>query len=201
MAKRSLWGSKVGFLLAAIGSAVGLGNIWRFGYMAYENGGGAFLVPYVVALVLAGIPLMILEYALGHREKASPPLAFARIHPLWEPLGWWMPVVAFLGINLFYAAVIGWCMNYFCFSFNLSWGADTGAFFFKDFLQVSDGPFTLGGIRLPILGGTILTWGIVWAICYREVSHGIEKASMIFMPLLFILTLVLVGTLSLLRLF
>ena len=72
MAKRSVWGSKVGFLLAAIGSAVGLGNIWRFGYMAYENGGGAFLVPYAVALVLAGIPLMILEYALGHREKASP---------------------------------------------------------------------------------------------------------------------------------
>ncbi len=69
-------------LLAAVGSAVGLGNIWRFGYMAYENGGGAFLVPYAVALLTAGIPLMILEYGLGHREKASPPLAFARIHRL-----------------------------------------------------------------------------------------------------------------------
>jgi NSS family neurotransmitter:Na+ symporter len=193
MSKRSLWGSKVGFLLAAIGSAVGLGNIWRFGYMAYENGGGAFLVPYVVALLLAGIPLMILEYALGHREKASPPLAFARVNPLWEPLGWWMPVVAFFGINLFYAAVIGWCMNYFCFSFNLSWGTDTSAFFFKEFLQISDGPFDLGGIRLPILLGTVLTWATCWFICYREVSHGIEKASMIFMPLLFVLTLILVG--------
>ena len=193
MANRSLWGSKVGFLLAAIGSAVGLGNIWRFGYMAYENGGGAFLVPYTVALLVAGFPLMILEYALGHREKASPPLAFARVKRLWEPLGWWMPVVAFFGINLFYAAVIGWCMNYFCFSLNLSWGADTGSFFFNEFLKISDGPFDLGGIRWPILAGTVLTWGIVWAICYREVSHGIEKASMIFMPLLFVLTLVLVG--------
>jgi NSS family neurotransmitter:Na+ symporter len=193
MAGRSLWGSKVGFLLAAIGSAVGLGNIWRFGYMAYENGGGAFLVPYVVALLLAGIPLMILEYALGHREKASPPLAFARVNRLWEPLGWWMPVVAFFGINLFYAAVIGWCMNYFCFSFNLSWGSDTSAFFFNEFLQLSDGPFNLGGIRLPILAGTVLTWATCWFICYREVSHGIEKASMIFMPLLFVLTLILVG--------
>ncbi|WP_372795637.1 sodium-dependent transporter, partial [Pontiella sp.] len=191
--KRSLWGSKVGFLLAAIGSAVGLGNIWRFGYMAYENGGGAFLVPYTVALLLAGIPLMILEYALGHREKASPPLAFARVNPLWEPLGWWMPTVAFFGINLFYAAVIGWCWNYFTFSFNLSWGADTDAFFFGEFLKISDGPFDLGGIRWPILGGTVLTWAIVWGICFREVSHGIEKASMIFMPLLFVLTLILVG--------
>ncbi len=191
--KRSVWGSKVGFLLAAIGSAVGLGNIWRFGYMAYENGGGAFLVPYAVALVLAGIPLMILEYALGHREKASPPLAFARINRKWEAIGWWMPVVAFFGITLFYAAVIGWCMNYFVFSFNQAWGADTGSFFMDTFLQVSDSPFNLGGIRWPILAGTALTWLISWAICYREVNHGIEKASMVFMPLLVVLTLVLVG--------
>jgi neurotransmitter:Na+ symporter, NSS family len=190
---RGLWGSKVGFLLAAVGSAVGLGNIWRFGYMAYENGGGAFLVPYAVALVTAGIPLMILEYALGHREKASSPLAFARISRAWEPVGWWMPMVAFFGINLFYAVVIGWCFNYFLFALDLSWGADTGAFFENTFLQVSSSPFVLGGIRWPILTGAVLTWGICWFICYREVRHGIEKASMVFMPLLFVLTLVLVG--------
>lgn len=191
--QRGIWGSKMGFLLAAVGSAVGLGNIWRFGYMAFEHGGGAFLVPYAVALLLAGIPLMILEYALGHREQASPPLAFARVHPLWEPLGWWMPVVAFFGINLFYAVVIGWCMNYFVLSFDLGWGADTGAFFFKEFLQVSESPFDLGGIRWPLLFGASLTWGLCWFICYRDVSHGIEKASMIFMPVLVVLTLALIG--------
>jgi len=193
MAKRSVWGSKVGFLLAAIGSAVGLGNIWRFGYMAYENGGGAFLVPYAVALVLAGIPLMILEYVLGHREKASPPQAFARIDRKWETIGWWMPTVAFFGITLFYAAVIGWCMNYFVFSFDQAWGENTGAFFMNTFLQVSDSPFNLGGIRWPILGGTALTWLICWGICYREVNHGIEKASMVFMPLLVVLTLIIIA--------
>jgi NSS family neurotransmitter:Na+ symporter len=191
--KRGLWGSKTGFLLAAIGSAVGLGNIWRFGYMAYENGGGAFLVPYAVALLVAGIPLMILEYALGHREASSPPLAFARVNRLWEPLGWWMPTIAFFGINLFYAVVIAWCMNYFVLSLTLGWGTDTGTFFMKSFLQASGSPLELGGIRWPILFATILTWGINWFICYREVSHGIEKASMVFMPLLVVLTLVLVG--------
>lgn len=191
--QRGLWGSKLGFILAAVGSAVGLGNIWRFGYVAYENGGGAFLVPYAVALLVAGIPLMILEYALGHREQASSPLAFARIQRLWEPLGWWMPVIAFFGINLFYAAVISWCMNYFVFSFGMVWGADTGAFFMQDFLQVSGSPFVLGGIRWPILAGTALTWFLFWIICYREVSRGIEKASMIFMPLLVVMTLCLVG--------
>ncbi len=191
--KRSVWGSKIGFLLAAIGSAVGLGNIWRFGYMAYENGGGAFLVPYAVALVLAGIPLMILEYALGHREKASPPLAFARVSKKWETIGWWMPTVAFFGITLFYATVIGWCINYFVFSFNQAWGTDTGAFFSNTFLQVTDSPFHLGGIRWSIFAATALTWAVTWAICYREVNHGIEKASMIFMPLLVVLTLVIIG--------
>lgn len=193
MEKRGLWGSKIGFLLAAIGSAVGLGNIWRFSYMAYENGGGAFLIPYLVALLFAGLPLMILEYSLGHREKASPPLAFARIHPLWEPLGWWMPVVAFFGINFFYAVVIGWCINYLGLSFNLGWGADTQGFFFGNFLQLSDNPFALNGIRWPILAATVGAWGICWAICFREISRGIEKASMIFMPLLVVLTLILVG--------
>lgn len=189
---RSVWGSKFGFILAAVGSAVGLGNIWRFSYVSYENGGGAFLVPYLVALVTAGIPLMILEYALGHREKASPPLAFARIHALWEPFGWWMPIVAFFGINLFYAVVIGWCFNYFILALNLGWGSNTGEFFTQTFLQVSEGPFQLGGIRWPILFGTVLTWLIGWVICFREIRHGIEKACLLFMPLLLIMTVVLV---------
>ena len=71
--ERAVWGSKFGFLMAAIGSAVGLGNIWRFSYMTYDNGGGAFLVPYLVALLLAGMPLIILEFSLGHKEKGSSP--------------------------------------------------------------------------------------------------------------------------------
>lgn len=193
MQGRGMWGSKAGFILAAVGSAVGLGNVWRFSYMSYQYGGGAFLVPYAVAFLTAGIPLMILEYGLGHREKASPPLAFARVHALWEPFGWWMPIVAFFGINLFYAVVIGWCFNYFLFSLNLSWGADTETFFFQEFLQLSEGPFDLGRIRLPILLGAAGTWFLCWFICFREVRHGIEKASLLFMPLLVVLTLFLVG--------
>ena len=135
--ERSLWSSRVGFLFAAIGSAVGLGNIWRFSYMAYENGGGAFLIPYFVALVIAGIPIMILEYSLGHKYLGSPPLAFKKANKSMEWVGWWMPIVATMGIMLFYAVVIGWCINYFFYSFHLSWGSDTGNFFFNQFLQLS----------------------------------------------------------------
>ncbi len=109
---RSIWKSNIGFLLAAIGSAIGLGNVWRFSYMAHEHGGGAFLVPYLVALVVAGVPIMIIEYGLGHREKGSSPLSFIRINKRFEWLGWWMPVVAMFGIMLYYSVIIGWCINY-----------------------------------------------------------------------------------------
>ena len=190
---RSSWKSNIGFLLAAIGSAIGLGNIWRFSYMAHQYGGGAFLVPYVVALVIAGLPIMIIEYGLGHREKGSAPLSFIRIGRQYEWIGWWMPVVAMFGIMLYYSVVIGWCINYLFYAFNLTWGADTQGFFFNQFLQLSDSAATFGGIRIPIAAATFFVWVICWLICYRDIRHGIEKASVVFMPILFLLTIVLVA--------
>ena len=190
---RITWGSQIGFLFAAIGSAIGLGNIWRFSYMAYENGGGAFLLPYFVALITAGIPLMILEFGLGHKKHGASSLAFAKISRKFEWLGWWMPTFATFGITLFYTVVIGWCANYVFYSFNLAWGADPQTFFMKDFLNISEGVFQLGGIPLHLLASLAFVWFITWLICFREVNHGIEKACLIFMPLLFILTLILVG--------
>ena len=190
---RSSWQSNIGFLLAAIGSAIGLGNIWRFSYMAHQYGGGAFLIPYLVALIVAGLPIMLLEYGVGHREKGSSPLSFARLDSRFEWLGWWMPVVAMFGIMLYYSVVIGWCVNYLFYAFNLSWGADPQAFFFNDFLQISDSAATLGGMRIPIVFSTMLVWVVCWLICFRDIRHGIEKASFVFMPVLFLLTLIIVG--------
>lgn len=190
--QRSSWKSNIGFLLAAIGSAIGLGNVWRFSYMAHQHGGGAFLVPYLVALIVAGLPIMIIEYGLGHREKGSSPLSFVRINSKFEWLGWWMPVVAMFGIMLYYSVVIGWCINYFFYAFNLTWGADTEGFFFSQFLELSDSAAEIGGIRTPIAAATLFVWVLCWLICYRDIRHGIEKASIIFMPILFILTIILV---------
>ena len=190
--QRSSWKSNLGFLLAAIGSAIGLGNVWRFSYMAHQHGGGAFLVPYLVALIVAGVPIMIIEYGLGHREKGSSPLSFVRIDKKFEWLGWWMPIIAMFGIMLYYSVVIGWCINYFFYSFNLSWGSDTQGFFFSQFLQLSDSASDIGGIRTPIAAATLFVWILCWFICYRDIRHGIEKASVIFMPILFLLTIILV---------
>lgn len=192
MLERDKWGSQAGFLLAAIGSAVGLGNIWRFSYMAYENGGGAFLVPYFVALITTGLPLMILEYGLGHKKHGSSALSFAKIGRQHEWLGWWMPIFVMFGIMFYYSVIIGWCINYSVYSITLKWGANTESFFLKDFLGLSSGVGELGSIRPHILWSTALTWGVMWVICYREVAHGIEKACKVFMPLLFFLTLILI---------
>ncbi len=190
--KRERWKSQLGFLLAAVGSAIGLGNIWRFSYMAYSYGGGAFLIPYFTALFTAGIPLLILEFGLGHMKQGSAPLALGKISRKWEWLGWWAVIFVMFGIELYYTVVISWCVNYFGLSFNLSWGSDPNAYFFKQFLGLSGSPGEIGSIRTPIFFALVLVWFLNWLIVYGGVAKGIERANKIFMPLLFVLTAILV---------
>lgn len=190
---RPQWRSRWGFLLAAAGSAIGLGSIWRFAYVCYENGGGAFLIAYFVALATAGIPLMILEYGLGHQMRGSAPLSFAKVSPAWEWLGWWMVVFVMFGIVLYYAVVIAWCVCYLGFSVTQAWGADPNAFFFQQFLGVTAGPQALGDIQSPILLALVIVWAVNWLIVFFGVEHGIERANKLFMPLLVVLLLALIG--------
>jgi len=189
---RDRWNSQIGFLFAAVGSAIGLGNIWRFSYMCHDNGGGAFLVPYFIALLAAGIPLMLLEYGFGHAQGGSAPLSFAKVGRKSETLGWFMPVMVMFVIMLYYSVVIAWCLNYLVFSFDLSWGDNTESFFYGSFLKLSEGPGELGDVRLPILLSSLAVWVVIWLICFKKVSHGIERACKIFMPTLFVLTAILV---------
>src|SRR5690606_39439507 len=114
-AHREQWSSRTGFLLAAIGSAVGLGNIWRFPYVTYENGGGAFILPYLIALLTAGIPLLILEYTIGHRFRASPPVALRRLSKPAEAIGWWQVAICFV-VAIYYAVILAWALRYAVFS-------------------------------------------------------------------------------------
>lgn len=162
---RDQWDNRSAFILAAIGSAIGLGNIWRFPYICYENGGGAFLIPYFVALITTGIPLMILEFSLGHKFAASAPAAFRKIGRYKGWLGWFALLVAF-GIVSYYAVIMAWSFNYLKFSCTLSWEAETERFFHNNVLNLSSGPFELGGVRGSILLGLLLTWvaivGCVW---------------------------------------
>lgn len=188
--KREQWGSKLGFILAAVGSAVGLGNIWRFPYIAFSNGGGAFLVPYFFAIFTAGIPLLILEYGLGHKYKGSTPLAIARLKRKWEWLGWWPTITSFIIIT-YYAMILGWAVNYLRYSFNSGWGSDTNAFFHKSFLHLTDSPFNFGGFVIPILIGIAVIWFVNWFICYKGVQGGIEKANKFLLPTLILIMIII----------
>ncbi len=189
---RAQWKTHMGFVLAAIGSAIGLGNIWRFPYLCYKNGGGAFLIPYTIALFTVGIPLMILEIGLGQKMRGSAPMSFARINKHWEWLGWWAVNFVMFGIVLYYSVVIAWLLNYVFYSFNLSWGADPNGFFFKNFLNITGGPTQLGDVRTHILFALALVWFINWLVVFFGVQRGVERANKIFMPVLFILTSILV---------
>jgi len=173
-----------GFIFAAIGSAVGLGNIWRFPGVAYESGGGAFLIPYLVALLTAGIPVLFLDYAVGHRFRGTAPLSFRRIKKPVEALGWFQTGLLFV-IGVYYAAVIAWAASYFSFSFNQSWGDDPATFFTQDYLQVGDpgvSTTVVGGVALPL----VIVWLAVLAVLALGVANGIEKVNIVFIPLLFI---------------
>ncbi|MFP4159679.1 MAG: sodium-dependent transporter [Desulfobacterales bacterium] len=192
MAKREQWGTRTGFILAAVGSAIGLGNIWRFPYMAYDNGGGAFLIPYFFALLTAGIPIIILEFGVGHKYKGSAPLTFFNIFKKWEWLGWWQSLVAFV-IGIYYVVIIGWALNYALLALNVGWGSDPEGFFFEEFLAISSGPMELGGIVWPVFLAALAMWFVTWIVLFSGVKKGIEMANKIFMPLLFLLLLVMLG--------
>jgi NSS family neurotransmitter:Na+ symporter len=163
---KDIWDSRSSFILASIGSAIGLGNIWRFPYVCYENGGGAFLIPYLIALLTTGIPLMILEFSLGHKFSKPAPLAFKNIKKPFEILGWFALLIGF-GIVTYYAVVMGWCFNYLGYSFNLAWGQDTQTFFFNQFLKISESPMQLGGIQWMIVLGLALTWICIIAAIWK----------------------------------
>ncbi|QIM62242.1 transporter [Pasteurellaceae bacterium Orientalotternb1] len=181
------------FILAAIGSAVGLGNIWRFPYVTYDNGGGAFIIPYLVALLTAGIPLLFLDYALGHKYRASAPLAFRRFSKNFETFGWWQVLINVI-IGIYYAVILGWAATYTYYSLNSAWGANPADFFFKEFLQMADG----AGVSLDFVGTVtgplVAVWVGILVILALGVQKGIGKVSALFMPLLTIMFIVLVIT-------
>ncbi|MCD1285370.1 MAG: sodium-dependent transporter [Brevibacterium sp.] len=188
--QREVFATRGAFIFAAIGSAVGLGNIWRFPYVTYDNGGGAFIIPYLVALLTAGIPLLFFDYAMGHRSRGSAPLAFRMATKVAEPIGWFQTGVAFV-IGIYYAAIIGWAGCYMFFSLNQAWGDDATSFFTGDFLHAADPGVSfqfVPGILIPI----IIVWVITLGILLLGVQNGIAGFSKIFIPLLVILFVALV---------
>ena len=187
--KKEHWDSRFAFIMAAVGSAVGLGNVWRFPFVCYKNGGGAFLIPYFVALFTAGIPLMILEFSVGHMLRGPPPECFKKIGKKLEWIGWWTTLIPFI-VASYYVVVMAWCFSYMIYSVDLRWGADAGNFFLNTFLGATTGPFVIGGFRIPVILGLLAIWTSIFLILYKGVKR-IGKVVAITVPLPTILLIIL----------
>ncbi|MBA7491526.1 hypothetical protein ES702_02073 [subsurface metagenome] len=174
--ERERWDNRLKFVMAAVGSAVGLGNVWRFPYICYQNGGGAFLIPYFVALFTAGIPLMILELGLGHKMSLGAPESLRKLNRGSEWLGWSMIIFSFV-IILYYAVIMSWVINYIYHSFHLSWADNAENFFFKDFLKLSAGPLKFGSFNWPVFIGLALAWLFI----YLSIFGGIKWVGKVVM--------------------
>lgn len=175
--------------MAAIGSAVGLGNVWRFPYVAYSNGGGAFLIPYFVALFTAGIPMLILEMGLGQRMQKGAPQAFGTIRRPLQWFGWWAAGLSG-GIVIYYGTILAWSWVYLWHSLGLSWGSQPEAFFIEEVLQRSQGPGQIGWPVPSLVLGLALTWAAIYLILRKGV-RSVSRVVMITVPLPMVLLAVL----------
>lgn len=201
---RERWTSRVFFVFAAIGSAIGLGNVWRFPYITYEYGGGVFLIPYIIGLIVIGIPWLILEFGMGRYFQRGAPGVFAGIGKNWEWLGWWPAFAAFLIIT-YYTVVMAWALRYAVSSATVAWGVGeagaegAGDYFFGTVLGLSSGPGVLGSLQWPIVGALLITWVIIFLVMFRgakvigQVSLWAVSLAWVLLAILLIRSLTLPG--------
>ncbi|MBN2030660.1 sodium-dependent transporter [bacterium] len=194
--EREHWKNRTSFILAAIGSAVGLGNVWRFPYVAYQSGGGAFLIPYFIALFTAGIPMLVLEMGLGQRLQKAAPEVFGSIRKGLEWFGWWALCLGG-GIVVYYSTVLSWSWVYLWHSIKLSWANQEELFFMQEILQRSSGPGEIGAPIWYMVVGMFLTWLSIYLILRKGV-RSVEKVIYVTVPLpMILLTILLIRGLTL----
>ncbi len=176
--KRSSFSSSMGFVIAAAGSAVGLGNIWRFPYLAAKDGGGIFLVVYLILAVTFGFTLLITEISIGRKTKQSPLTAYEQLRPKWKWLGVVAVIVPFM-ILPYYCIIGGWVLKYFVAFITGNGVSAAGDDYFKGFISE---------VGSPIIYNIIFLAATVFVI-YKGVNKGIEAMSKILMPILLVLVI------------
>lgn len=184
--ERASFGSKLGVILATAGSAVGLGNIWRFPYMAGENGGAVFIIIYIFCVLLLGIPCMISEFIIGRHGQANTARSFRKLSggTMWSLIGYMGVLTGFL-ISGYYAVVSGWCLEYIWASLfgKLNGNPEYTMSYFATFSQDPVKP----------VFWTFIILLATYLIIENGVRDGIERASKLMMPTLFIILLIIVG--------
>lgn len=185
--ERGNFGSKLGVILASAGSAVGLGNIWRFPYETGNHGGAAFILIYLGCILLLGLPIMIAEFLIGRHSQANTARAYQILAPgtQWRWVGRMGVLAGFLILG-YYSVVAGWTLEYIFEAVSNSFAGKTPAEFISSFQSFSSNPWR------PALWLTLFLLATHFIIV-KGVEKGIEKSSKIMMPILFIIILILVG--------
>jgi len=198
MAKEK-WSSSTTFILASIGSAVGLGNAWRFPGLCAKHGGGAFLMAYIVCMLLLGIPLLMMEIAVGRKAQGGAPKAMRYINKKAEPVGWAATANAFV-ILTYYAVVFAWCILMCFVSFKFATSAkstaDAGALWSKEIGVTWKTSFLGDGGNIKIL--VLICLGIAWAFIYGCIRNGASQVGKVvkytvFLPVVMLLILAVKG--------
>ncbi|WP_333718293.1 sodium-dependent transporter [Clostridium fessum] len=176
--KKNSFSGSLGFVLAAAGSAVGVGNIWRFPYLCAKDGGGLFLLVYLVLVATFGFVLLTTDVAIGRRTKENALRAFGTLHPKWKFVGYLTFLVPML-IMTYYSVIGGWITKYF-FEYLTTSGRDVAEDgYFTSFITEKNAPLIFTGIFLALT---------IWVV-YRGVEKGIEKFSCFIMPGLILLVI------------
>ena len=194
--KRGSWGSRSQFVLAAIGSAVGLGNAWRFPGLAAKHGGGAFLIAYMIAMLAVGIPFLMMEIAIGRKMHRGVPSALRAINKKAEPIGWFAVSNAFV-ISVYYAVVFAWVILMALASFKFAdITGDTAAAsgIWADLIKTTGTTSGYGTISLPVLGCLLLAWILIYT-CIRNGTGTVGKVVKytVFLPVICLLILTVKG--------
>ncbi len=191
MTSENQWGGTLSFILAMIGSAVGLGNIWRYPYVLYSSGGGAFFVPYIIAILLMGVPILFLEYGIGFKFKASFAKTITRIDSRWQFLGWFIPL-CLLTVMIYYSSLLSFDGIYIFLSMFKAWGADPNLFYSS---TLTHSTTSISGIMdfIPLVAiAIIIVWALVWFISHRDLEKGLGRVSKVLVPLLFVIMILIV---------
>ena len=185
MSQKNEWDSSLAFIFAMIGAAVGLGNIWRFSYVLYSNGGGSFFIPYLMAIAIMGIPFLILEYGVGFSFKESFSKIMKKINPKFEIIAWILVLFVFI-VTIYYMVILSWDLVYLGSSFTFSWGTDA-AHYFVNTVGGSSNLDNAGFLLIPTTVGVLFLWVVLWFISHRNVDKGVGRVSKILIPALFVI--------------
>lgn len=183
--QQNQWDSSIAFIFAMIGAAVGLGNIWRFSYVLYSNGGGSFFIPYLIAIAIMGIPFLILEYGVGFTFKESFSSIMRDINPKFEIVAWILVLFVYI-VTIYYMVILSWDLVYLGSSFTFSWGADA-AHYFVNTVGGSSNLSNASFLLIPTTIGVVVLWIVLWFIAHKNVDKGIGKVSKILIPALFVI--------------